>query len=51
MSTLPWLVQSQAAYPPVPSLRELESKLRAEERYMVVEESPFPDFVLEDAGM
>ncbi len=33
------------------SLRELESKLRAEERYMVVEKSPFPDFVLEDAGV
>ncbi len=32
------------------SLRELESKLAAKERYMVVEEGPFPDFVLEDAG-
>ena len=28
---------------------ELESKLTAKERYMVVEEGPFPDFVLEDA--
>ena len=32
------------------SLHELESKLTAKERYMVVEETPFPDFVLEDAG-
>ncbi|MCH8098281.1 MAG: SCO family protein [Proteobacteria bacterium] len=32
------------------SLRELESKLTVKERYMVVEEGPFPDFVLEDAG-
>ncbi len=31
------------------SLRELESRLTAKERYMVVEQSPFPDFVLEDA--
>ena len=32
------------------SLHELESKLAAKERYMVAEETPFPDFVLEDAG-
>ncbi len=29
---------------------ELESRLTAEERYMAVEQTPFPDFVLEDAG-
>jgi len=29
---------------------ELESKLTAKERYMAVEQTPFPDFVLEDAA-
>ena len=32
------------------SLQELEAKLLEKERYMVVEDAPFPDFSLQDAA-